>query len=158
VSALTTAQVIARFVTSLEAGMPTGWRRSVFAPSMIGRDGGPREGKIWSVEAPSLTVTEGRQRVKAGVGFTVEPWSVEDLVVVRWLVKLRPDGMVTDYDAGVAMDGLIVKALYTGATAIVVTDMGTPLLRTSARTLEGDGTFLLGEMRFELTRLFGLPA
>lgn len=84
-------------------------RESVYAPSLIGRDGTGAQGEFFSVDVPRTDLSvDARQRVSNpdGTGF-----GAVSEVVVRYLRRQRPDAAVADYDATLDEEAQLLYAI-----------------------------------------------
>ncbi len=109
---------------------------------------------MFAVAIPESVMLPGRHRVKTqGTGAAFESWHCESTVLVRWLMTIRGDATVTDYDAALAIEHRIVTAILygsTGANAITCTGTGAPDVTSMRRDVIGDGAFLSGTITFSI--------
>jgi hypothetical protein len=135
--ALAVATVRQRVATALAA--LSGWTESRFAPPAFGRDTAQLVHHTFSV-APVTTApldADRRQRVAAGVE-AVTPFTV------RFAHRLRGDNQVVDFDAALAAEHAVVKAVL----SISRIDLHVLFDAVEQRAVSDAGDLFLGAVRF----------
>ena len=145
-AALAVAAIRQRVAAALEA--VAGWTESRFAPARFGRDANQLVHRSFSVEpsAPATPLSaDRRQRRSRGVEM-VSP------LVVRYAHRLRADAQVSDYDAALADEAVVVKTVL----GVSRTDLHLTLDAVVAREVSPDGAWYLGALRFNAIHTLAL--
>lgn len=144
-----------RVLQVLDAALPTsaGWRRTVFTPDILGRDGGPGGGRLFGVELGETVISKA-VRVRRGTAYAGQPLQAETKLMVRWLLVMAADGLAGSYALGLQAEHRVVGALLNGT--MTTTGMHEIAITSMRRDMAGDGSFLLGTISASISHPYAI--